>query len=105
MSTSLKPRTRQKCDANARFSRVCFGNEALIAVLHLSEICDQQDVTLESSKIVKLAITWVAATRCNQIKIRWPRGKNKCFTALSLFRSSDLPHSHSYLDVSLLAAF
>jgi hypothetical protein len=32
----------------------------LNAVLHLSELSDQLDVTLQSSKIVKLARTWVA---------------------------------------------
>jgi hypothetical protein len=43
-------------------------NEALNAVLHLSELSDQLDVTLESSKIVKLALTWVAATQSHAIK-------------------------------------
>ena len=48
-------RTWQSCDANARFSRVFIWNEALNAVLHFSELFDQLDVTLESSKIVKWA--------------------------------------------------
>jgi hypothetical protein len=43
-------------------------NEALNAVLHLSELSDQLDVTLESSKIVKLALTWVATTQSDAIK-------------------------------------
>jgi hypothetical protein len=34
----------------------------------LSEISDQPDVTPESSKIVKLALTWVATTQCDTIK-------------------------------------
>ena len=63
-----RARTRQSCDANARFSRVFFRNEALNAVLHLSELSDQLDVTLESSKIVKLALTWVATTQSDAIK-------------------------------------
>ena len=41
-------RTRQSCDANDRFSRVFFWNEALNAVLQLSELSDQLDVILES---------------------------------------------------------
>jgi hypothetical protein len=47
-----RARTRQSCDANARFSRVLFRNEVLThdAVLHLREISDQLDATLESSK-------------------------------------------------------
>jgi hypothetical protein len=61
-------RTRQSCDANARLSRVYFSNEALNAVMHLSEISDQLDVTLESSKIIKLALTWVATTQSDAIK-------------------------------------
>jgi len=36
--------------------------------LHLSELSDQLDVTLESSKIVKLALTWVATTQSDAIK-------------------------------------
>jgi hypothetical protein len=36
---------------------------AALNVLHLSELSDQLDVTLESSKIVKLALTWVATTQ------------------------------------------
>ena len=51
-----RARTRQSCDANARFPRVVFLNEALNAVLHLSELSDQLDVTLESSKTVKMAL-------------------------------------------------
>jgi hypothetical protein len=61
-------RTRQSCDANARFSRAFFRNEALNAVLHLSELSNQLDVTLESSKIVKLALNWVATTQSDTIK-------------------------------------
>jgi hypothetical protein len=43
-------------------------------VLHLSELSDQLDVTLESSKKIKLAFKWVAdsrddSKRCHQIKI------------------------------------
>jgi hypothetical protein len=68
MFTSLVPvlartRTRQSFDANARWSRVFFLNGALNAVLHLSQLSDQLDVghvTLESSKRVNLALTWVA---------------------------------------------
>ena len=63
-----RARTRQSCDANARFPRVFFLNEALNAVLHLSELSDQLDVTLESSKRVKLALTWVATTQSDAIK-------------------------------------
>jgi hypothetical protein len=40
----------------------------LNAVLLLSELSDQLDVTLESSKIVKLALTWVATTQSDAIK-------------------------------------
>jgi hypothetical protein len=63
-----RARTRQSCDANARFPRVFFWNEALNAVLHLSELSDQLDLTLETSKIVKLALTWVATTQSDAIK-------------------------------------
>jgi hypothetical protein len=71
--TSLLPelaraRTRQSCNANARFSRVFFIKEASNAVLLLSELSDQLDMTLESSKIVKLALTWVATTQSDAIK-------------------------------------
>jgi hypothetical protein len=40
----------------------------LNAVLLLSELSDQLDVTLESSKIVKLALTWVVTTQSDAIK-------------------------------------
>jgi hypothetical protein len=40
----------------------------LNAVLDLSKLSDQLDVTLESSKIVKLALTWVAMTQNDAIK-------------------------------------
>jgi hypothetical protein len=40
----------------------------LNAVMHLSEISDQLDVTLESSKIIKLALSWVATTQSDAIK-------------------------------------
>jgi hypothetical protein len=63
-----RARTRQSCNANARFSHDFFCNEALNAVLHLSELSDQLDVTLESSKVVKLALTWVATTQSDAIK-------------------------------------
>ena len=63
-----RARTRQSCDDNARFSRVFFLNETLNAALHLSELSDQLDVTLESSKRVKLALTWVAMTQSDAIK-------------------------------------
>jgi hypothetical protein len=63
-----RARTRQSFDANARFPHVFFLNEALNAVLLLSELSDQLDVTLESSKIVKLALTWVATTQSDAIK-------------------------------------
>ncbi len=69
--SSLQPehaRSRQSCDANARFPRVVFLNEALNAVLHLSELSDQLDVTLESSKIVKPTLTWVVTTQNEAIK-------------------------------------
>jgi hypothetical protein len=58
-------RTRDSCDVNARVSLY---NEALNAVLHLSEPSDQLDVTLESSKMVKLALTWVATTQSDALK-------------------------------------
>jgi hypothetical protein len=51
-----------------RFPCVFFLNEALNAVLHLRELSDQLDVTLESSKRVKLALTWVATTQSDAIK-------------------------------------
>ena len=55
---------RQICDANACYSRVFFSyevlNEVLNEVLYLSEHSDQLDVTLESSKIVKLAAHWLS---------------------------------------------
>jgi hypothetical protein len=38
-------RTRQKCDANARFSRVLFSNEALDTVLRLRELSNQPHAT------------------------------------------------------------
>jgi hypothetical protein len=38
-----------------------------MAGLHLSELSDRLDVTLESSKIVKLALTWVATTQRDEI--------------------------------------
>ena len=40
-------------------------------MLHFSQISDQLDVTLESSKRVKMALTWVATipSDANQIKI------------------------------------
>jgi hypothetical protein len=63
-----RARTRQTCNANARFPHDFFCNEALNAVLLLSELSDQHDVTLESSKIVKLALTWVATTQSDAIK-------------------------------------
>ncbi len=63
-----RARTRRSCDANARFPRVFFLNEALNAVLRLSDLSDQLDVTLESSKIAKLALTWVATTQSDAIK-------------------------------------
>ena len=68
---SLAPAELRRLYANARFRRVFFENEALNAVLNSSDLSDQLDVTLESSKIVKLALTWVATTheRCNQINI------------------------------------
>ena len=60
---------RQSCDANAHFAHgLFFLNDAVNAVLHLSELSDQLDVTLESSKIVKLALTWVATTQSDAIK-------------------------------------
>jgi hypothetical protein len=36
-------------------------------VLHLRKLSNQVDVTLESSKIVKLALTWVATTQSETI--------------------------------------
>jgi hypothetical protein len=36
-------------------------------LLLLSELSNQLDVTLESSKIVKLALTWVATTQSDAI--------------------------------------
>ncbi len=58
---------RQSWDANARSSRVFIWKEPLNAV-HLSELSDQLDVTHESSKRVKLALT-DDPKRYNQIKI------------------------------------
>jgi hypothetical protein len=43
-------------------------NEAWNAVLHLSELSDQLDVTLESSKMVKLALTWVTTNQSDAIE-------------------------------------
>jgi hypothetical protein len=41
----------------------------LNAVQHVSgELSDQLDVTLENSKIVKLALTWVVTTQSEAIK-------------------------------------
>jgi hypothetical protein len=68
LSVLARTRTRQSCDANARFSRVFLLNEALNAMLHLSELSGQLDVTLESSKKVKLALTWVTTTQSDAIK-------------------------------------
>jgi hypothetical protein len=48
-----RARTRQSCDANARFPRV--SNKDLNTVLHSSELSDQLDVPLENSKIVAIA--------------------------------------------------
>jgi hypothetical protein len=42
--------------------------EASNAVLLLRELSDQLDMTLESSKIVKLALTWVTTTQSDAIK-------------------------------------
>ena len=61
-------RTRQTCDVNARFSRVFFRNEVLNAVLFFSDLSDHLDVTLGSSKIVKLSLTWVVTTQRDVIK-------------------------------------
>jgi hypothetical protein len=36
--------------------------------MHESELSDQLDVTLESSNMVKLALTWVATTQSDAIK-------------------------------------
>ncbi len=36
-------------------------------MLHVSELFDQLDVTLESSKIVKLALTWVASESLSEM--------------------------------------
>jgi hypothetical protein len=72
--------TRESCHVNARFPRDFFWNEALNAVLHVSELSDQLDVTLESSKIVKLALTWVATTQSDAIVAcllnRWQRASS-----------------------------
>ena len=35
---------------------------------YMSEVSDQLDVSLESSKIVELALTWVAMTQSDAIK-------------------------------------
>ena len=62
------------------FPRFLF-NEALNAVLHLSELSDLLDVTLDSSKIVKLALTWVAtrvrASRCLLLHVCLIHGKEQ----------------------------
>ncbi len=64
--------TRHSCDVIARFPRVFFSNEALNVVLSSSELYVQLDVTLdvtlESSKIVKLALNWVATNQSDAIK-------------------------------------
>jgi hypothetical protein len=39
-----------------------------MAGLHFSELPNLLDVTLESSKIVKLALTWVATTQSDAIE-------------------------------------
>ena len=54
--------------ANARFPAFSFEMKLEMAGLHFSELSDQLDVTLESSKIVKLALTWVATTQGDAIK-------------------------------------
>jgi hypothetical protein len=67
---SLAPAELRRLYANARFRRVFFENEALNAVLNSSDLSDQLDVTLESSKIVKLALTCVATAQSDAIKSR-----------------------------------
>jgi hypothetical protein len=62
-------RPRQSCDANARFPRNFFRNEALNAVLHISELSDQLDLTLGTSKIIQLDTTVSHLKRCSQIRI------------------------------------
>ena len=52
---------------------ICFFSHFLLkrslnAVLHESELSDQLDVTLESSKVVTLALTWVVTTQSDAIK-------------------------------------
>jgi hypothetical protein len=42
-----RDRTRQICDTNAHFPRVFFWDEDLNAVLNVSELSDQLDVTLK----------------------------------------------------------
>ncbi len=63
------------CTSTHTWGAICFFlfaffNEALNAVLHLSEFSDQLDVTLErleSSKVVKLALIWVTRTQSDAI--------------------------------------
>jgi hypothetical protein len=40
----------------------------LNAVLHLSELSDQLDVTLESSKVVRMAFSWLNSISSHVIK-------------------------------------
>jgi hypothetical protein len=39
-------------------------------MLHVSELSDQLDVTIESSKMVKVALSWVATTQSDAIKTK-----------------------------------
>jgi len=45
-----RDRTRQICNTNAHFPRVFFWDEDLNAVLNVSELSDQLDVTLKTQR-------------------------------------------------------
>jgi hypothetical protein len=65
-----------QCPALAHLEVKCWGSVqrwltsslSYNTVMYLSELSEQLDVTLESSKIVKLALTWVAMNRSDAIK-------------------------------------
>jgi hypothetical protein len=63
--------TRQSFETNAGFSRACVSNQVLKCSAafkyYLCELSDQLDVTLESSTVVELALSWVATTQSDAI--------------------------------------
>ena len=68
--TRSHPAELRHPDDNAHFSHVFFEMKLQMTGLYFSELSDQLDVTLESSKIVKLALTWVVTTQRDTIKQR-----------------------------------